>query len=415
MIRFNDGRDWFLDKRFGMFIHWGIYSSRGKTEWERKTDNVSKEEYDKSIQDFTAENFDPAQWLDVARKAGMEYIVFTTKHHDGFCMWDTKYTSYNVMQTPFGKDPLRMLADECHKQKFPLVLYYSCMDWGHENYPNDGSCNSVLSDPSKHDMSLYMEFVKNQIRELCSNYGEIHGLWWDGNCRRHSDWEVNAIARSLQPNIVINNRGFSSDGDYTTPERSGKEDDAPFNTPTEACDSVSCNGWNYQMDGDFYSSRYLCESIARFIGHGGNYLLNIAPSASGQLQEQGVELLSRISPWFQSVKEALYAPHQQWVLYNKNYFCTGRDNILYIFLMVPPSKSILRFIPFNSPAEKVILLNTGEELPSFCEVNGIKEPVLTVRHFPVEKLYGEVPVLKVTFDKPISELILKASSHFYTW
>ena len=137
MIRFNDGRDWFLEKRYGMFIHWGIYSVGGRSEWEMQKYHVSKEEYDKYIPRFTAENFDPAQWVDYAVKSGMEYIAFTAKHHDGFCMWDTKYTDYNVMNTPFGKDPLRLLADECHKRNFPLVVYYSCMDWTHEAYPND--------------------------------------------------------------------------------------------------------------------------------------------------------------------------------------------------------------------------------------------------------------------------------------
>lgn len=415
MIRYNDARDWFLDKRFGMFIHWGIYSSRGKTEWERKNCNVSKEEYDKSIQDFTAENFDPVKWLDVAEEAGMEYIVFTTKHHDGFCMWDTKYTDYNVMRTPFGKDPLRMLADECHKRNFPLVLYYSCMDWAHENYINDGTFASVVTDPAKHNIDLYMEYVKNQIRELLTEYGEIHGLWWDGNPRRISDKEVNAIARSLQPRIVINNRGFSSDGDYNTPERSAKEDDAPFILPTEACDSVSCDGWNYQMDGDFYSTRYLCESIARYLGHGGNYLLNIAPAADGHLQEEGVELLHKVSPWFRKVKEALYAPHQQWVVYNKNIFCTGEGNTMYFFLLTPPERSFIRLIPVNTPAKSAVVLNTGKELECVFGPVLNKEEVLTLRRYPVDELYGEIPVIKVTFEVPISEVMAKAAHHFYTW
>lgn len=415
MIRFGDGRDWFLDKRFGMFIHWGIYSSRGKTEWERKSHNVPREEYDKSIKDFTAEHFDPAQWLDVAQAAGMEYIVFTTKHHDGFCMWDTKFTSYNVMQTPFGKDPLRMLADECHKRNFPLVLYYSCMDWGHENYPNDGTCNGIQTDPAKHDMKLYMDFVKNQIRELCTEYGEIHGLWWDNNCRRYADPEVNALARSLQPKIVINDRGFSNDGDYRTPERTGKTDDYPFGLPTEACDSVTCNGWCYQFDGDYYSSRYLCESIARYIGHGGNYLLNIAPAADGRLQERGVELLKKISPWFQSVKEALYAPHQQWIVYNQNVFCTGQGHDLYFFLLKPPAKSIIQLIPVNTKPEKVVLLNTGDVLEGSCDPRGNKEAALTIRRYPADELYGEIPVLKVTFREEIAQVIAEASHHHYAW
>ena len=416
MLRFNDERDWFLEKHYGMFVHWGIYSVGGRAEWERKIYNVSKEEYDKYIPQFTAEKFDPAEWLDIAQAAGMEYIVFTTKHHDGFCMWDTKYTDYNVMHTAFGKDPLRMLADECHKRNFPLILYYSCMDWAQENYPNDGTCNSVNTDPSKHDMPKYMEFLKNQIRELLTQYGEIHGIWWDNNNTRYADPSVNALIRELQPKAVINDRGFSPDGDFRTPERNGKNDDSPFRLPTEACDSISRGSWCCMKDGDYCSARYCMSSIASYVARDANFLLNIAPEADGTLSKPYLDVLNKVSPWFNRVKEALYAPHQQWVVYNQNIICTGQDHTLYFFLLNPPSGTRLELIPINTPAVSAELLNTGKKLEVLCKgVTSNKEPTIIIRGYPADELYGEIPVLKLTFKEHISEVIAKASAHYYSW
>ena len=198
--------------------------------------------------------FNPAEWLDLAESAGMEYLVFTAKHHDGFCMWNTRGTDYNVMNTPYRRDVLGMLADECHKRAFPLVLYYSAVDWHQPNYPNLGRHHEITTDPAGHDMDAYMDFLKCQIRELCSNYGTIHGFWWDMNVPQHVDRSVNEMIRSLQPLAVINNRGYD-EGDFSTPERNFQEDATiPFATPTEACESVGVNSWGYCRRRLFFGS-----------------------------------------------------------------------------------------------------------------------------------------------------------------
>ena len=416
MIRFNDGRDWFLEKHYGMFIHWGIYSVGGKSEWEMQKYNVPKEEYDKYIPQFTAENFDPAQWVDYAVKSGMEYMVFTAKHHDGFCMWDTKYTDYNVMNTPFGKDPLRMLADECRKRNFPLVIYYSCMDWTHEAYPNDGTCSSVMTDPAKHDMPEYMEYVKNQIRELCTQYGEIYGIWWDNNNTGYSDPSVNALIRELQPKAVINDRGFSGDGDYRTPERSSKRDNAAFMMPTEACDSISRGEWCCHKDGDFNSSRYCMSAITSFIARGANYLLNIAPEADGRLQKEYTDVLDKVTPWFKRVREALYAPYRPWVLFRDTFLCTGDRNTLYVFLLEAPAATAFPLVPLDTAPESAMLLNNGQELTvEFRGTAPHKNPVVILRHYPADEFYNEIPVVKLTFKEDINEVIARVSAHDYLW
>ena len=143
--------------------------------------------------------------------------------------------------------------------------------------------------------------------------------------------------------------------------------------------------------------------------------MNIAPAADGRLQERGVELLKKISPWFQSVKEALYAPHQQWIVYNQNVFCTGQGHDLYFFLLKPPAKSIIQLIPVNTKPEKVVLLNTGDVLEGSCDPRGNKEAALTIRRYPADELYGEIPVLKVTFREEIAQVIAEASHHHYAW
>ncbi len=148
-----DPRSWFMEKRFGMFVHWGIYACGGRHEQEQMRYNVPPAVYEKYADIFNPVKFDPAQWLDMIQENGMQYLVFTAKHHDGFCMWDTAETNYNIMNTPYGKDIVGMLAEECHKQKFPLELYYSCVDWHHPAYPNLGRHHEITTDPSKHDKS----------------------------------------------------------------------------------------------------------------------------------------------------------------------------------------------------------------------------------------------------------------------
>lgn len=283
-FRFNDGRDWFFEKRFGLFIHWGIYAVNGYHEQELYRKKMRRNDYVFIADQFNPVKFDPDKWLDLAEEAGMEYIVFTTKHIDGFCMFDTEYTEFNIINTPYGKDILKMLADACHRRNFPLCLYYSLVDENHKNYPNQGRPYELPASEQtdEPDEEKYIKFVKNQITELCSNYGEIHGFWWDGNVMGRKDPSINDIIRKLQPKAVINNRGCD-DGDFGTPEReysiySNVDTESAFRTPIEACQSVGTESWGYRKDEDYYSIRYLMESIDKIMVKGGNYLLNAGPT-----------------------------------------------------------------------------------------------------------------------------------------
>ncbi len=217
--RFGDARDWWFDRRFGLFIHWGLYSIRGWHEQDQWRRRIPRSEYVKLAAQWNPVKFDPDQWLDLAERTGMKYICITTKHHDGFCLFESKHTPYHTMNTPYGRDVIKLLADACHRRKFPLCLYYSIADWHQPNYPNQGRHHELPPQPGDQpDLLKYLEYLKAQVQELCTNYGEIHGFWWDMNVDKHVDRTINDAIRRLQPQAVINDRGYD-EGDFGTPER----------------------------------------------------------------------------------------------------------------------------------------------------------------------------------------------------
>ena len=398
-----DPRSWFMEKRFGMFVHWGIYACSGRHEQEQMRYNVPPAVYEKYADIFNPVKFDPAQWLDMIQENGMQYLVFTAKHHDGFCMWDTAETNYNIMNTPYGKDIVGMLAEECHKQKFPLELYYSCVDWHHPAYPNLGRHHEITTDPSKHDMDQYMDYLKRQITELCTHYGEIHGIWWDMNVPQLADTSVNALIRKLQPKAVINNRGYDP-GDYSTPERNFQDEVfRPFDGITEACDSVSMNSWGYCADDDLFSSRKLERQIALYTSLGSNFLLNAGPGPDGTFPERAVKLLNRIGSWYSCVKSALTAPPCP-LLQNKNILCTGGGKELNLIFLETPQAESVRLEGLDILPERCELLNSGETLPATLEASVYDRhlaPMVRLRHLPVERMNNEIQIIRMSFEKDV--------------
>ena len=399
----NDKRNWFCQKRFGMFIHWGIYSVGGRHEQELWRYKTPWSQYKTYMDIFDPVKFDPVKWLDMIQENNMKYMVITAKHHDGFCMWDTKETSFNIMNTPYKKDIIGMLAEECHKRNFPLQLYYSCVDWHHKAYPNLGRHHEIVTDPAYHNMEEYMDFLKRQIRELCTNYGTIHGIWWDMNVPQHVDPSVNAMIRELQEYAVINNRGYSA-GDYSTPERNFTDEYLPFANLTEACDSVGMNSWSYRKDEDYFSVRKLERQIAMFTSLGGNFLLNAGPGPDGDFPAEAKEKLSAVGKWYGKTGEALTASPCPGVIGNKNIICTGGGKTLNLILLDPLPGETLRLESFTHTPEKVVLLNTGEEIPWTFEPMSYfitQEPVLRLRKIPVDRMNGEIPVIRLTFSEEL--------------
>ena len=416
MQRFGDGRDWFFEKRYGMFVHWGLYAIGEWHEQDQWRRGIPRAKYETLIHQFNPVKFDPERWLDVLQDAGMEYLTVTSKHHDGFCLWDSSQTDFNVMRSPYGKDIIGMLADACHKRQIPLSLYYSVVDWHHPSYPNQGRHHELPGpvEGDRPDWDAYMAFLVAQIRELCTNYGEIHGIWWDMNVPKHVDPSVNAMIRQLQPKAVVNNRAFD-DGDFSTPERhvpAGRR----FERPTEACQSVGRESWGYRAEEDYYSAKYLMQSIQKIMAMGGNYLLNVGPRADGTIPEVQLALLSRVGEWFSRVKESFYgAEPASDSIESEDALLTRKGDTRYLHLYRDPESSAVSLRPLDVAPERATLLNTGRSVQAVAELTprswieqwqaGMREErgetpkkFLRVRGLPVDDLTDEPMVVRLDFN-----------------
>jgi alpha-L-fucosidase len=415
--RFGDQRDWFFRKRYGMFVHWGLYSIPGWHEQHQWRGRVERMEYVKLAKQWNPVKFNPEKWLDIMEDAGMQYLTVTTKHHDGFCLWDTKQTPFNTMNTPYQKDIIGMLADACHKRNIPLCLYYSIADWNHPNYPNQGRHHELPpQSQDSPDWEKYMDFLKAQVKELCTNYGEIHGFWWDMNVQEHKDTSINDMIRKLQPAAVINNRGFD-EGDFGTPERDYDKNAGTakgFQRKTEACQSVGMESWGYKKDEDYYSDRHLISSIDKFLARDANYLLNVGPTGEGVIPEQAVAILKRIADWKKKVDESYSDVISDSGLVNvPGILATKRERTVYIHLNQLPVGNGVKLKPINVAPVKATLLNTGENMDfsvNLCPSDHTtQQPYLRLRNLPVNENCNTVMVVKLEFDRPLEDIAVDES------
>ncbi len=410
--RFNDGRDWFFERRYGMFVHWGLYSIPGWHEQHQWRGRVERNEYVKLASQWNPRQFNPEEWLDLMEEAGMKYITITTKHHDGFCLWDTKQTTFNTINTPYKKDVIGMLADACHKRNIPLCLYYSIADWNHPNYPNEGRHHEIQPQPQDSpDWEKYMEFLKAQVRELCTNFGEIHGFWWDMNVPKYKDTSINQMIRQLQPKAVINNRGFD-DGDFGTPERdydNAANEAKGFDRLTEACQSVGMESWGYKKDEDYYTDRHLISSIDKYLARDANYLLNVGPTGEGIIPPQSAEIIKRIGLWKKAVNESFTQVETDAELVNSpGVLVTKRGKTIYIHLNRLPVGNGIKLKPITVAPKKAIVLNNGKNVDvavNLCPTDhATQQPYLRLRNLPVNEMANTVLVVKLEFDRPLEEI-----------
>ena len=412
ITRFGDGRDWFFDRRYGMFVHWGLYSIPGWHEQHQWRARVPRAEYVKLAGQWNPKKFNPEEWLDLVEEAGMKYITLTSKHHDGFCLWDTKQTAFNTMNTPYKKDIIGMLSDACHKRKMPLCLYYSIADWNQPNYPNQGRSHELLPQPGDSpDWDKYLVFLKEQVRELCTNYGELHGIWWDMNVPKHVDPSINNMIRKLQPKAVINNRGFD-EGDFGTPERdydNPAADAKGFERPVEACQSVGIESWGYKKDEDYYTDRHLISSIDKYLARDANYLLNVGPTGEGLIPETSAAILKRIGKWKKSVDPAFTQVNVDLsTIRIPGVYVTSRERTLFVHLNKMPTGNGIKLKPINVLPSRAILLNTGK--PIDCAVNlcpsehATQQPCLRLRNLPSNELANTVLVAMLEFDRPLDQI-----------
>ena len=320
--------EWWRDARFGLFIHWGLYAIpagewNGKTnyaEWIRNQAEIPIDEYDKFVGQFNPVKFDADKWVSTAKNAGMKYIVITSKHHDGFCLFDSKFTDYDVMSTPFKRDILKDLSEACRNEGIKLCFYYSIMDWHHPDYLPGRDWENRSSEGA--DFDGYIQHMKNQLKELVINYGDIGILWFDGEWENTWNEErgidLYNYVRSLQPDIIVNNRvdpnrggleGFAPEGvtmgDFGTPEQQIPSTGLP-GIDWESCMTMN-DHWGYNKnDKNFKSTKDILQMLADIASKGGNYLLNVGPTSEGIFPAESVEILSEVGSWMKVNGESIY-------------------------------------------------------------------------------------------------------------
>jgi len=320
----NDARmNWFRNAKFGMFIHWGVYSVpagewKGKknyAEWIQLQGKIPNSEYEKFSKEFNPVKFDAGEWARVASDAGMKYMVITAKHHDGFCMYDSKETKYDIVDaTPYGKDPMKPLSKACRDAGMTFCFYYSIVDWHYPDFPAKYSQRGFHGAPNPNaDISKYADYQYAQVKELLSNYGPIGILWFDGG-GSFKGKGVNRVKllkakrlvdmmHATQPNCLINNRlGYGQD--YGTPEQHIPKE--MQNKPFEVCMTLNKH-WGYnKADHNWKTAKTVIQNLADISHKGGNYLLNVGPTSEGLIPEPSVKILAKVGEWMKVNGAAIY-------------------------------------------------------------------------------------------------------------
>ena len=395
-----------FERRLGMFVHWGIYSVGEWHEQEEMRRGMSRADYEKFAGRFTAEKFDADALVGVAESAGAEYIVFTAKHHDGFCMWDTKTTDFKVTNTPAKRDVLAELAAACRRRGMKLGLYYSNPDWHHPNAHNDKATHQTPVQPGDEpDMAKYAEYVKAQVTELLTNYGEIVCFFWDIPTKIDRP-DMDELVRRLQPGIMVNNRGWANEdtSDYSTPERSYAEGESD-GRHVEACDSVGAQSWGYRANEDYRTLRYLTGRIDAFLASGANFLLNVGPKPDGAVPEESKAIMAKVGKWHKKVRDSfLNVANLPKLKLNSapDAIVTRRGDTLFVHFPKGLDASGVDLRPLTMKPEKVTLLNNGKTLKATVELmpsnaKNYGRETLHVWGIPTDSLANECIVLRLDF------------------
>lgn len=316
-------REWFENARFGLFIHWGVYSVLGDGEWVMNNQQIPIHAYEKLPGFFNPIDFDPMEWVAIAKAAGMKYITITSKHHDGFAMWDSKVSDYNVVKkTPYEKDILRMLADACEKEGIRLFFYHSQLDWHHPDYfPRGNTGRDFTGRPESGDWYKYLDYMDAQLKELLTNYGDIGGIWFDGMWdKKDADWRLDKtykLIHDLQPSALIGSNHHVTP--YEGEDFQMFEKDLPgHNTtgfapeqkigtlPKETCETIN-NSWGFHLkDNNHKSEKELIQYLVKSAGYGANFLLNVGPMPNGKIQSEHEALLRKMGEWLRVYGETIY-------------------------------------------------------------------------------------------------------------
>jgi alpha-L-fucosidase len=370
---------WFRRDRFGLFLHWGLYAIPARGEWVRSIERLTVGDYQPFFDAFDPTAFDPRTWAREARQAGMKYAVLTAKHHDGFCLFDSRLTDYKSTNTKAGRDLVREYLDAFRAEGLKVGLYYSLLDWHHPDYPHFGDAAHPLRDVAAErevprDFDRYVDYLHGQVRELCTGYGKLDLLWFDFSYgeMRGEKWraaELMRMVRELQPDVLVDNRletsgeGFGSlatdaptpwSGDFVSPEQilppEGIRNTNGEPIPWEACITMNRN-WGYAAgDKDFKPASMVVRKLVECVAKGGNLLLNVGPDANGRFPRESQEILAEVGEWMERNGASLHGcgaaglGKPEWGWY------TRKGNAVYAHVLETPIGGL--FLP-GIPAERV--------------------------------------------------------------
>lgn len=406
-----ENREWFQDAKFGLFIHWGVYSElagggdQGIAEWIMNQKKIPIKDYEKLPTFFNPTQFDPAAWVAMVKKAGMKYITITSKHHDGFAMFDSKVSDYNVVdRSPYGKDILKMLKDECDKQGIKLFFYYSQLDWHNPDYfPRGRTGRDYSGRPQSGDWNKYLDYMNNQLTELLTNYGEVGGIWFDGMWDKpDADWHLDqtyALIHRLQSGALIGSNHHKAPipgEDFQMFERDlpgentmgFNQTSSISNLPLEMCETMN-GSWGFNLvDQHYKSSKQLIQTMVKAAGYGANFLLNTGPMPNGKIQPENVDTLMAIGKWMDKYGESIYKTRKGPIKPLNWGATTQKGNTIYLHVLQLPGENLL--IP-NLPKKfkSVTFFDDGSKV-KFEKTN-----FGTLIHIPYEKRNDVDTIIKI--------------------
>ncbi len=420
---------WWTDARFGMFIHWGTYAQAARHEWVKKNERLTDGDYQKYFDTFNPDLYDPREWARQARQAGMKYAVITAKHHEGFCLFDSKFTDYKATNTPAHRDLIKPWVEAFRAEGLRVGFYYSLLDWHHPWYTIDRNHpQSAASDAeyeklnAGRDMAVYRQYLKDQVRELLTNYGKIDIIWLDysfpsgSHGKGRADWDsvgLLKMVRELQPGIIVNDRldllDVPGGWDFRSPEQFKPAEWVRVNgvrVPWETCQTFSGSWGYYRDETSWKDSRQLIELLVDTVSKGGNLLMNVGPTGRGTFDARAQDRLAAFGRWMQANGRAIYgntqapdafkAPANTLLTYNP------KTNRLYLHLLVWPMGELV--LPgYAGKVQYAQLLHDASEV----QMSTLKDTTWINEQSRPGDLVLKLPILKPDVEIPVVELFLK--------